>query len=46
MVHDDNPDCPYKDPYIRRIKVAFAAIRRRLCLATRDVKVSCDAPAS
>ncbi|MBW7970683.1 tetratricopeptide repeat protein [Bradyrhizobium sp. BR 10289] len=29
LVHDQNPDCPYKDPYIRRIKVAFDAMLAR-----------------
>ena len=30
LVHDQNPDCPYKDPYICRIKVAFDAMLARL----------------
>ncbi|HEV2155887.1 tetratricopeptide repeat protein [Bradyrhizobium sp.] len=30
LVHDQNPDCPYKDPCIRRIKVAFDAMLERL----------------
>ncbi|SEM53950.1 tetratricopeptide repeat protein [Bradyrhizobium sp. OK095] len=30
LVHDQNPDCPYKDPYIRRIKAAFDAMLERV----------------
>lgn len=30
LVHDQNPDCPYKDPYIRRIKAAFDAMLERM----------------
>ncbi len=30
LVHDQNPDFPYKDPYIRRIKVAFDAMLGRI----------------
>ena len=29
LVHDQNPEFPYKDPYIRRIKVAFDAMLSR-----------------
>jgi tetratricopeptide (TPR) repeat protein/glutathione synthase/RimK-type ligase-like ATP-grasp enzyme len=30
LVHDQNPDFPYKDPYIGRIKVAFDGMLERL----------------
>lgn len=30
LVHDQNPDYPYKDPYIRAIKVAFDAMLERM----------------
>ncbi|RXH20029.1 tetratricopeptide repeat protein [Bradyrhizobium guangzhouense] len=30
LVHDQNPEFPYKDPYIRRIKVAFDGMLARL----------------
>ena len=30
LVHDQNPEFPYKDPYIRGIKVAFDAMLARL----------------
>ncbi|MCP3471159.1 tetratricopeptide repeat protein [Bradyrhizobium sp. CCGUVB1N3] len=30
LVHDENPDFPYKDPFVRRIKTAFDAMLRRL----------------
>ncbi|MBC9879517.1 tetratricopeptide repeat protein [Bradyrhizobium sp. INPA01-394B] len=30
LVHDQNPEFPYKDPYIRRIKVAFDRMLARL----------------
>jgi hypothetical protein len=30
LLHDQNPDCPYKDPYIRRIKAAFDAMLERV----------------
>jgi len=29
LVHDQNPEFPYKDPYIRRIKLAFDAMLAR-----------------
>ncbi|MBR0721574.1 tetratricopeptide repeat protein [Bradyrhizobium manausense] len=29
LVHDQNPEFPYKDPYIRRIKVAFEGMLAR-----------------
>ncbi|MET4797613.1 tetratricopeptide repeat protein [Bradyrhizobium sp. LB11.1] len=29
LVHDQNPEFPYKDPYIRRIKVAFDGMLER-----------------
>jgi hypothetical protein len=29
LVHDQNPEFPYKDPYIRRIKVAFDGMLAR-----------------
>ncbi|MGY8705836.1 tetratricopeptide repeat protein [Bradyrhizobium sp. 18BD] len=29
LVHEQNQDCPYKDPYVRRIKVAFDAMLAR-----------------
>jgi len=30
LVHDQNPEFPYKDPYIRRIKLAFDGMLARL----------------
>lgn len=30
LVHDQNPEFPYKDPYIRRIKVAFDGMLARV----------------
>jgi glutathione synthase/RimK-type ligase-like ATP-grasp enzyme len=30
LVHDENPEFPYKDPYIRRIKVAFDGMLARI----------------
>jgi hypothetical protein len=30
LVHDRNPDCPSKDPYIRRVKAAFDAMLERV----------------
>jgi tetratricopeptide (TPR) repeat protein len=30
LVHDQNPEFPYKDPHIRRIKVAFDAMLERV----------------
>ena len=29
LVHDENPDFPYKDPFVRRIKTAFDAMLAR-----------------
>ncbi|WP_161491895.1 hypothetical protein [Bradyrhizobium centrolobii] len=30
LVHDQNPEFPYKDPYIRRIKLAFDGMLERI----------------
>lgn len=30
LVHDQNPDFPYKDPYIRRIRIALDAMLERV----------------